>query len=41
MHEQVRRKLPLIYTDLGEHALKNIADPVRAYRVESESNENV
>jgi adenylate cyclase len=35
-HDQVRQKLPLNFTDLGEQQFKNIAQPVRAYRVVSE-----
>jgi adenylate cyclase len=34
--EQVRGKLPLVYEDLGEQALKNIPNPVRAFRVRIE-----
>ena len=33
VHEQVRSKLGLACDDLGEHALKNIPSPVRAYRL--------
>jgi adenylate cyclase len=33
---QVRRKLSLDFTDLGEQQLKNIAQPVRVYRVAPE-----
>src|SRR5687768_3221070 len=33
VHEQVRNKLPLAFDDLGEQRVKNIADPVRTYRV--------
>ncbi len=33
VHEQVRGKLGLVCEDLGEQALKNIASPVRAYRL--------
>src|SRR5262249_33224497 len=32
-YEQVRDKVPVDFTDLGEHALKNIARPIRAYAV--------
>src|SRR4051812_48488116 len=32
-YEQVRGKVPVDFTDLGEQALKNIARPVRAYAV--------
>jgi adenylate cyclase len=35
IHEQVRNKLDLLYEDLGEQHLKNIPDPVQAYRVRS------
>jgi TolB-like protein len=33
VHAFVRKALPLAYTDLGEQALKNIDEPVRAYAV--------
>ena len=33
-YEHVRAKLPLSYTDLGEHQLKNIGQPVRVYRID-------
>ena len=33
VYEEVRRKLDLAFDDLGEQALKNIAAPVRVYRV--------
>jgi len=33
VHEEVQRKLDLAFEDLGEHALKNIAGPVRVFRV--------
>lgn len=36
VHENVRAKLDVAFTDLGEQTLKNIAEPVRAYRVELE-----
>ena len=32
-YEQVRGKVPIDFTDLGEQALKNIARPIRAYAV--------
>jgi hypothetical protein len=32
-HEQVRDKLDLAFEDLGEQSVKNIARPVRVYRV--------
>jgi TolB-like protein len=32
-YEQVRGKVPVDFTDLGEQALKNIARPIRAYAV--------
>jgi adenylate cyclase len=34
-HDQVRGKVDLAFEDMGEQALKNIARPVRAYRVVS------
>ena len=37
VHEQVRGKLEIGYVDLGEQEVKNIPDPVRAYRVQLES----
>src|SRR5207248_7243996 len=33
VHDQVRDKLDLAFDDLGEQALKNIARPLRVYRV--------
>ena len=33
VHDQVRDRLPLEFDDLGEHELKNIARPVRVYRL--------
>ncbi len=33
VHEQVRNKLQVGYDDLGDQTVKNIPDPVRAYRV--------
>jgi adenylate cyclase len=35
-HEQVRDKLDLAFEDMGERQVKNIARPIRAYRVRSE-----
>jgi len=32
-YEQVKNKLPLGYEFLGEHSVKNIAEPVRVYKV--------
>jgi adenylate cyclase len=34
VREQISEKLPVRFTDLGEHGVKNIARPVRVYRVE-------
>jgi adenylate cyclase len=34
VREQVGEKLPVRFTDLGEHGVKNIARPIRVYRVE-------
>ncbi len=33
VYDQVKGKLPLEYEPLGEHAVKNIREPVRVYRV--------
>ena len=33
VHDQVRDRLPFVFEDLGEQRVKNIARPVRAYRV--------
>jgi TolB-like protein/class 3 adenylate cyclase len=33
VHEQVRDKLPFTFEDLGEHQVKNIARPLRVYRL--------
>jgi TolB-like protein/class 3 adenylate cyclase len=33
VHDQVRDRLPFLFEDLGEHQVKNIARPVRVYRV--------
>ena len=36
VHEQVRHKLDLAYQDLGQQEVKNIPEPVRAFRVKLE-----
>ncbi|HXG20403.1 MAG TPA: tetratricopeptide repeat protein [Methylomirabilota bacterium] len=33
VHDQIENKLPLTYVDLGEQTVKNIARPVRVFRV--------
>jgi adenylate cyclase len=33
-YQQIKNKLPLRYDDLGEHEVKNIAEPVRVYRAQ-------
>src|SRR5437667_839407 len=33
VHDHVRDRLPFVFDDLGEHQVKNIARPVRVYRV--------
>jgi len=38
VYEQVKNKLKLGYDYLGEHTVKNIVEPVRAYRILMESN---
>jgi len=37
VHMQIKNKLPFKYAYQGEHQVKNIADPVRVYRVEIET----
>lgn len=37
VYDQIENKLPLVYEYLGEQAVKNIAKPVRAYRVQLEA----
>jgi len=37
VHDQIRDKLLLGYQDLGDQVVKNIARPVRVYRVLSEA----
>ncbi|RWB73910.1 adenylate/guanylate cyclase domain-containing protein [Mesorhizobium sp.] len=36
VYDQVKGKIPYTLVDLGVHTMKNIADPVRAYRVQTE-----
>jgi adenylate cyclase len=36
VHDHVRDRLPFAFEDLGEHQVKNIARPVRVYRVRDE-----
>ncbi len=37
VHDHVRDRLPFVFEDLGEQQVKNIARPVRVYRLRSES----
>jgi TolB-like protein/class 3 adenylate cyclase len=37
VHDHVRDRLPFVFEDLGEQQVKNIARPVRVYRVRAES----
>jgi adenylate cyclase len=41
VYEQVRHRVPLQYEDMGEHVLKNIAQPVRVWRVVLEPEDGV
>ncbi|MFW2365667.1 MAG: adenylate/guanylate cyclase domain-containing protein, partial [Desulforhopalus sp.] len=41
VYDQVKKKLKLGYEYLGEHTVKNIAEPVRVYRVQVDSNPTV
>ncbi|WP_292633276.1 adenylate/guanylate cyclase domain-containing protein [Mesorhizobium sp.] len=40
VYDQVKGKIPYTLVDLGEHTMKNIAGPVRAYRVQTEERDN-
>ncbi|MGX5829995.1 tetratricopeptide repeat protein [Mesorhizobium sp. 43Arga] len=40
VYDQVKGKIPYTLVDLGEHAMKNIAEPVRAYRVQTEERDD-
>ena len=37
VYEQVKRKLPSSFDELGSHTVKNITDPVHVYRVRTQS----
>jgi class 3 adenylate cyclase len=37
VHDHVRDRLPFVFEDLGEQQVKNIARPVRVYRVRDAS----
>jgi adenylate cyclase len=41
VYDEVKNKLKLGYEYLGEHTVKNIAEPIRAYRILMESDINV
>ncbi|RWG81315.1 adenylate/guanylate cyclase domain-containing protein [Mesorhizobium sp.] len=40
VYDQVKGKIPYTLVDLGEHAMKNIAGAVRAYRVQTEERDD-
>src|SRR6516165_7404962 len=40
VREQIGEKLPISFSELGEHAVKNIARPVRVYRAEKGAEPN-
>jgi adenylate cyclase len=40
VYDQVRNKLALEYKDLGEQTVKNIAQPVRVWRIRAEESES-
>src|SRR6202011_311645 len=40
VREQVGEKLPIGFADMGQHGVKNIARPVRVYRVEKRGEPN-
>jgi TolB-like protein/class 3 adenylate cyclase len=37
VHDHVRDRLPFVFEDLGEQQVKNIARPIRVYRIRSQS----
>jgi adenylate cyclase len=37
VHDHVRDRLPFVFEDLGEQQVKNIAQPIRVYRVRAEA----
>ena len=37
VHQHIKAKLDLEFEDLGEHRFKNIAEPIRAFRIRSTS----
>jgi len=41
VHDHIKNKLPLQYEDLGEQAVKNIAEPVRVWRIRLEESESL
>ncbi|HEV8716904.1 MAG TPA: adenylate/guanylate cyclase domain-containing protein, partial [Candidatus Binatia bacterium] len=40
VHDQVKNKLTLTYEDLGEQQVKNIAEPVRVWRIQAEKSDS-
>ncbi|HKA53540.1 MAG TPA: adenylate/guanylate cyclase domain-containing protein [Candidatus Binatia bacterium] len=40
VYQQIKNKLALAYEDLGEQTLKNIAEPVRVWRIRLEGSES-
>jgi adenylate cyclase len=41
VHDEVRGKLDVAFEDMGEQALKNIAEPVRVFRIASTGSEGI
>src|SRR4029077_6742273 len=41
VRDQIGTKLPLSFTDLGEQQVKNIAQPIKAYRISGETSPTV
>jgi TolB-like protein/class 3 adenylate cyclase/tetratricopeptide (TPR) repeat protein len=41
VYDQVKNKLNFVYEYLGDHTVKNISEPVRVYRIETELNSNI
>jgi adenylate cyclase len=37
VYDQIKNKLTFHYEDMGEHSVKNISEPIRAYKIQIES----
>ena len=41
VHDYVRDRLPFVFEDLGEQQVKNIAQPIKAYRIGGETSPTI